>query len=382
MKFMEKKEKKHTPDNFFDWVRHEKFAIGLALFCAFCPLLENLGWDWIWAKEEMVPHSFSWCVQQIFKGHHQYQFVNILFIFIVLLMLTRMKILQGKNDEKIEKLHEYVKDTFGENSTLASNTPEELFNRISIGVKQFYYLWVSVWAVWLVMYIVKFIHAIYIIQCKEGLDCVDCQTTLYVSNLLENSLNLISSFLLFFIYMDITVSTVSVGTLTGNGRSNMHVGTFMLILIGTIFFTVDLFSRFLPAESYHYTQLYLRLFIGLIASMSMMAVLGRLNTSFLKIPQSLIICLYLYATVQMLYPFTYGAGKICEVKKLWISSDMLNDVLSISAFLGKGCLILVLQWITKENRFLFFLIHKANSLSDSDAMLRRFNKYYKGCPDK
>lgn len=29
---MENQEKKHTSDNFYDWVRHEKFAIGLALF--------------------------------------------------------------------------------------------------------------------------------------------------------------------------------------------------------------------------------------------------------------------------------------------------------------------------------------------------------------
>lgn len=368
---MENQEKKHTSDNFYDWVRHEKFAIGLALFCAFCPLLASPKWEFK-CLTEADKFSFLWYLKEILDNGHHYQIINIVFIFIILFLFTRMKIVPDRSDDKVEKLHKYVKDTFGENSTLARNTPAELFDRISIGVRQFYFLWIFVWIVWLIMYIIEFIYAIVILPLHEF---QQYELTI-VHNLFENSLNLISSFLLFFIYMDITISTVRVGTLTDNGRNTMYIGSAILVLIGTIFFTIDIFSLFLPSDSYHLTQFFLRLFIGVIASMSMMAVLGRLNASFLKIPQPFIMCLYWYATVQMLYPLTY-AEKTCHPY-----SELLNNVLNISAFLGKGCLILVLQWITKENRFLFFLIHKANSLSDSDSMLRRFNKYYKGCPDK
>lgn len=370
---MENQERKHEADNFFSWVRHEKFAIGLAVFCALFPILSEFKWEKLLVTSESIePDSFLYYVQHIIKNQHQYQIVNILFIFIILFMLTRMKILLSKDHEKVEKLHEYVKNKFGENSTLARNTPEVLFNRINTAIEQFYFSWVSVWTVWLIMYIVKFIFTMYSFQQLD----LTSQMLFRVDNLLENSLNLIGSFILFFIYMDITVSTVRVGTLTDNGRNTMHVGVFTLILIGTIFFTIDLFSLFLEMSNYHYTQFFLRLCIGIIASMSMMSVLGRLNTSYLRIPQSLIMCLYLYATIQMLYPLTYRGEPFLP------STELLNDVLGILAFLGKGCLILVLQWITKENRFLFFLIHKANSLSDSNAMLRQFNKYYKGCPDK
>lgn len=64
------------------------------------------------------------------------------------------------------------------------------------------------------------------------------------------------------------------------------------------------------------------------------------------------------------------------------ASKLIEPIQNLYAFLGKGFLILVLFWINRKNRFLFFLIHKANTLSDSEVMLRIFNKYYEGCPDK
>lgn len=47
----------------------------------------------------------------------------------------------------------------------------------------------------------------------------------------------------------------------------------------------------------------------------------------------------------------------------------LSNFLYFYALIGKGCLCLVLCWVNQKNRFLFFLIHKANTLSDSEVML-------------
>lgn len=63
-------------------------------------------------------------------------------------------------------------------------------------------------------------------------------------------------------------------------------------------------------------------------------------------------------------------------------AGLVEPIQNLYAFIGKGFLTLVLFWINRKNRFLFFLIHKANTLSDSEVMLRIFNKYYEGCPDK
>ena len=170
-----------------------------------------------------------------------------------------------------------------------------------------------------------------------------------------------------------------VGTLTGKGRGNLQIGVFFMILIGTTFGLIDLFS-IVGCADYDRTQFFLRLFIGVIASMSIIMVLGRLNTSYLKIPQFLMMCLYLYATVQMLYPLVYttSSGHFY----VGFVTSTVTIVLNLLVFCGKVTLLLVLLWVARNNRFMFFLLHKANSLSDSTFMIRRFNKYYEGCPDK
>ena len=117
--------------------------------------------------------------------------------------------------------------------------------------------------------------------------------------------------------------------------------------------------------------------------------------------------LYLYAAVQMLYPIalntTYHSPLYVEVhaekekngtdaavkvnksakpKANKKNSHKQRHIIGLSNFLyfyaliGKGCLCLVLCWVNQKNRFLFFLIHKANTLSDSEVMLQRFNRHY------
>ena len=112
-----------------------------------------------------------------------------------------------------------------------------------------------------------------------------------------------------------------------------------MILIGTTFGLIDLFS-IVGCADYDRTQFFLRLFIGVIASMSIIMVLGRLNTSYLKIPQFLMMCLYLYATVQMLYPLVYttSSGHFY----VGFVTSTVTIVLTLLVFCGKVTLLLVL----------------------------------------
>lgn len=205
-------------------------------------------------------------------------------------------------------------------------------------------------------------------------------------------------------------------------------------------------------DDYQEIQFYLRIVIGLIATISMMAVLGRLNTNFLNIPQWMMLSLYLYASIQMLYPLTYNPiyelpggmrsqpqsvqvptamtcpkseknrvknilewrddSSICcchKVKasdcpnskkvsieykrsKTYVSlmekkqekyphSESVEALMFVCAFFGKVFLFFALSWIYTRKRFLFFLIHKANTLSDSEMMLSRFERSYDGCAE-
>ncbi len=120
--------------------------------------------------------------------------------------------------------------------------------------------------------------------------------------LLENTLNLLNSFILLFIYLVITTSTVRVGNLTDDGRKVMHTGVCVFLLIGMGCFFADMFSMsaYVDGETYQEIQYGLRLVISIVGCISLMAVLGRLNTNYLNIPQWMMFALYLYAAVQML----------------------------------------------------------------------------------
>ncbi|WP_455668047.1 hypothetical protein [Phocaeicola sp.] len=348
-------------DNFFNWLKHQKFTIILALFCAFIPLLfSNIGWS----SESMESHS-----DVKFLLDHSFEIGNIFFIFITLVMLIRTGLLIDKDDGKSEKLYEYVKNIFGSNSKLARNGEKILFKRMQIGIGQFYYSWLCIWVIWLLMYICKFVYGV-----ESEFFCNNAITFRYII-FFENILNIIGSFVFFFIYMVITISTVDIGSLSGDNKSTMHIAVIALMFIGFTYLSVDYFSTFICCPSrYANVQLGVRLVVGIIASISIMAVLGRLNSSYLDIPQWLVMCLYLYASVQVLYPFIADLNGADPLEK-----NVLGKVVYGISFGGKICLFLVIRWITQRRRFLFFLLHKANSLAESDEMLRKFNKSYDGC---
>ena len=71
---------------------------------------------------------------------------------------------------------------------------------------------------------------------------------------------------------------------------------------------------------------------------------------------------------------TIGTSK-SHIKKEW-------KTMYAFSFFGKVCLLLMIRWIAKQKRFLFFLVQKANCMSESSFMLRDFYKIYEGYPDK
>lgn len=358
-------------ESFTSWLKQQKYLIGLSVFCPLVPSLLNY-------FPNLVPDKI---ISGFFLSHG-YELANILFIFITLILLTNTGLFIRNDEDKRKHLFQYVRDTFGSNSKLARCGDNDLFRRMELSIRQFYYSWMFIWILWLVMYIIKLVYSIYIfdilrVGSKNLYVTEGCKEIFRQMNLFENMLNLINSFALFFIYMVITISTVNVGSLM-NDRRQMHIGVVVLILIGISCFTFDLFSMSAleSEECYEMYQFGIRIFIGVIASMSLMGVFGRLNSSFLDIPQWLMMCLCLYAAIQMLYPLAYT--RLYDLPNMQSNSANMpfSAILYTISFVGKVCLFFVIRWIAQRNRFLFFLINKANSMSESDEMLRRFNKIY------
>lgn len=366
-------------DSFSYWLRTQKFTVTVSLLSACLPLILQAIADI--KGTEILP----------FKTDYINNGFNILFILITLFMLAQSSFLINKETDKSIRLYNYVRDKLGGNSLLYNYGEDILFHRMDLSFRQFYYSWIVIWVIWLIMYIGKLCYKIELSTEVE----TELKNIYIFRNecLFENTLNIINSFAMFFIYMVITISTVSV-SFPGNNRSQMHTAVIFLIFLGTCCVLADYYSLFIGTDSeslqkYYKLQFGIHLFIGIIACMSMMAVLGRLNSSFLDIPQWLIVSLYFYAALQMLYPFAlleeyinriYPENK--EMANLKEYFGAVTQTLYFLAFLGKICLFLVIWWIMQKKRFLFFLIHKAHSLAESDGMLSEFNRYYERYEEK
>ena len=478
-------------DDFSAWLRKNKYTIIWGLFLALLPVI--VGRLLPILHIDTQDDNLIWNIV-LYNLRH---IVNIIFILMIFIALSKKSFLMDPDEEKEKAVHEYVKKQFGENSTLAQNTPSNLYERLRVGVRQFYYSWMAVWGVWLILYILSFVFSVYkylIVRANdEAIKDFSDMTLFRMGSLLENFLNLINSIILLFIYLVITVSTVRVGNLSKDSNRIMHASLSVLVFVGASCLFIDMFSlsSSISPDVYKHIQYYLRLVIGIIAAISFMAVLGRLNTNFLNIPQWMMLSLYVYAAIQVIYSMTYDPyyfnpdqkERIIKIKKemrdstinanktnelaigkdtLYIEKylfynncdstgthrvdstnflcdsviikayicclpkgkspskslvdiirkresisksendsinnhyrtliknrdmlfphiDTLEDILFYFAFLGKAFLFSVLLWINRGNRFLFFLIHKSNTLSDSEIMLRRFNKYYHDSDDK
>lgn len=438
---------KSEATNFVEWLKQNRFKLIFSLLLVIIPMFSEFDIGFL-KPSNTSNRGLAWLWEQIY--YNPYQITNIVIIFATFLFLSRSTTLMERENDKKEVIHEYVSKMFGENCTLAQNTPSDLYNRLRIGVEQFYFSWLAVWVVWLLLYILKLVFAVYKYNVYSYVSVIDLSSagSFRVECLLENCLNLTNSFILLFIYLVITTSTVNVGNLSNtslNGRKMMHTGVCAFILMGFGCFMTDVFSLSseVSPNLYNEVQFFLRLLIGVVGTISLMAVLGRLNTNFLNIPQWMMFGLYFYAAVQMFYPLTYNSiyknphnnkfqNKVATTFQMMeascdhsniryyninINNDCLvenhynqnakkevasnmdmqisendnilktNSILTYFApelepffylytLIGKICLCLVLCWVNKQNRFVFFLIHKANTLSDSEIMLRRFNDYY------
>lgn len=354
--------------DFYAWLRRDKYTIILTILCTAIPLLSEIKFD---IKSEVI--KFLW--------GHATDIINILFLLVTLIALTGTRFLINRDKKKSGELFAYVKLNFGENCLLFNAGEQKLFRQMSAGVSQFYYSWLLVWGIWLALYTVKFIFEIYC-EINKGECILWVFNVCYLEklkNLIVNSLNLANSVVLFFIYLVITICTIDAKSVEIRQRA-LHIGVILLIFMTIIIFFVELFSQSLLYSSYTQIQFWIRLLVGIIATVAMVSVIGRLDSSYLCIPQWLIVVMYFYAGVQTFYPLLYAISKY-EIYEI-VGTKILESLVATISILGKFCLFLMIRWIATQKRFLFYLLQKANSKSESVAMWREFYKQYEGCPDK
>ncbi|MTK52942.1 hypothetical protein [Paludibacter sp.] len=369
---------KPVSNEFGEWIKGQRFTVFLAIFCAILPLLINP-----FVRLLGTPHFLSIIAKDDYLGMYIYDICNIMFIVAGLLVVTSSNfLLNSKDYDKAERLTRYVQDKFGSGSSLYLEGREALYQRMSKGCKQFYYSWVVVWIVWLILYIGKLIFIIRMdhFSYSPGLNSIDLYK---IQGLFENICNLINSGAFFFIYLVITISTVK-QAVPNHSLKEMHRYIIILLFLGLVCILFDFNALFVDgSKSYYLWELVIQLIISLIASISMIAVVGRLNSSFMDIPQWMILSLYLYAALQMFYPLgllnQYVSNEMVDdssVVALQSALDIIYKGFYFCAFLGKICMLLTIKWIMSNNRFLFYSTHIAQVLAESEDMMKEFNRYY------
>lgn len=315
-------------ENFFKWLFKQKLDLLVAII-------------------SMMP-----MLSKVFVYHIPFELLvyitNLLFSILVIGVIIKHNIIIDDNKKNKSKLYQYAINEFGSRWVFLDNGQKSFFKRMNLSIKQFYYSLILVWTIWSILYVEKIIC--FLFQAKF--------ISIYDS-IFGDIMNLTNSIAIFFMYMVITIPTVKVTNFPSkyNKRMEMFVGMLILIFIGVCCILVDQYSAIIYNET---VQTYARVLIGVIACISFMAFLGRLNSSFLNIPQPIIMCLYLYAALQLAYPVV----------------DPNSIVFYLLAFIGKIFFYSVIIWILQKDRFLFFLINKAHAMSEADDMLKTFNRLY------
>jgi hypothetical protein len=312
-------------DNFKSWIIKQR----LDLLIAIIPIIPTL-------IQFAIPlKSLNWFIY----------IANLLLISCTIFYIIRHNITIDDSEKNELQLSQYVVSQFESDWVFFRNGADVFFRRMNISIKQFYYSLIIVWSIWLILYVEKIIHLAF-------------KMPLVNDNIFEDIMNLANSIAIFFMYMVITIPTVKINKFPSeyNKRTEMIAGMIIIIFLGTCCICVEQYS-ILSANVV--VEKYVREIIAMIACVSFMAFLGRLNTSFLNIPQSIIMVLYLYAGSQLIYPMMED-----------------NKYFYLFALMGKIFFYLVIMWILQKDRFLFFLINKAHAMSEANDMLKSFHRIY------
>lgn len=129
--------------------------------------------------------------------------------------------------------------------------------------------------------------------------------------------------------------------------------------------------------------------LGTFATFAFVILLGKLNSFYLQIPILLNLMVYFYAISQMFGPLTMLADGSSFFKSQPYDSILLHFFLTktdyqfekiniaflFASLFGKLCLAMVLYWIVYKFRFIYFVITKSLSLTETPEKIKVFWRY-------
>lgn len=351
-----------------EWLRKDKFTIALTIICAFAPLYLDI-------PKKILGESPNVPQQKCQEGKSRKDFyekekemalwesVLIIGALGVVIFNYHPSSINSKMDEN--SLKQYIEDHCDLRQSF-NNTSESACTVVRKTVKQFYHWWIALWWVWLICYM-----GIFIIM--RGIPSIYNDFSLLRNlGIFKSLCDFATSTIMFALYF--ILNNVTVNEITRNiGALKMkYLGITVFIFLLTIFVLLQMayLTKSDETDFAYYTQILL----GTFSAMTMVLLLGNFNSNYLQVPRVFMYILYIYAisqafTIFGMYPDEETFGELYHTaKKISFSLPWIS-------FFGKATLLITMSWILHDRRFIFYIIHKSQTITRTRTMLRSFNHY-------
>lgn len=306
------------------------------------------------------------------------------FVFLIIslyfIMSNRTMILRQLKDKEQMLIRYFQKECHVRNEEESPLT--EHFTVVSDTVQQFYKCWIGIWVLWILYYGV------------ESMDRLLPDSTHFTGIQLHYAFKCIidftTSILLFVLYLILNNVTVYRQKREEANPNELRYGGLFLILcvcvIGALF--IYSFSVKEAIIAYGYMMV-VNLALGTFATFAFVILLGKLNSFYLQIPILLNLMVYFYAISQMFGPLTMladGSGFFMTqpydntllyffLTETDYQFEKIDIAFLFASLFGKLCLAMVLYWIVYKFRFIYFVITKSLSLTETPEKIKVFWRY-------
>lgn len=329
---------------------------------------------------------------------------HFLFLSISLYHLGSRSYLKDVSErEKGANIESFIKD-YLKSKTILENGPSFIFGVIRFTVKHFYFVWITVWLIWIVQYVAEIIYPLlFDYEIANTLERVCMHFHFFFRNLLYIS----STIAIFYIYFLLSNIPVNVSEKEHEFKWTRNFIIFFLSVL-SIFIICDFFGVFIE-DKLKYTCFILTLttLIGLFTCISIISVASRLNSPHLNVPVGIIVALNIYAAIQVLYPVTIGfeilnlSGDNCGFTNIFnelaqflgVDNYMykplkdrpkyieyyylgVSSIYNILTLIGQICLFFTIRWILDQRRLIFYILCRSKTISEHNDLLEHFNQKF------
>lgn len=354
-------------ENLKNWWKAEKYNILLTLFAALIPLMISWGIDWTQPAIKTVNTHIKkqggetellwWAMSE--ESNYAVQTV---FIGITLFVLIRTR---HATTRELENSKGQIMQYILKNCSLKdynNESRERTYSNVKTMVRLFYIAWLVVWFLWLAYYLGN-----YFLAFQENDD---------LKFGYRQIVNFMNSSAMFGVYTIIGNASISMEKRLNNFTSYWFslFGWFILFICCIVGILIDVNNS--------YTTIGLRahscviVLNAMFSIITMVLVLGKMNSVYLQIPRLFMWGLYFYAAVQAYTPLLESS--LNTPFKKGICDDLLvKEIIAMLPYitlLGKVFLMLVLCWVVDYKRLIFFVIHRSVTIDQTPRLLNELNR--------